>query len=182
MYTGRLVFSQVMDHLPWQTFRRCVERYGGNRKVKWFGCADQYRCMAFAQITYRESLRDIETCLRAQSAKLYHMGASAAASRATPWPTPIRFGTGASTPTSPSVSSTRPAASTPCTKPAASSSCGPRSNTQFRRLYSHPADRSSGVTCDQIIVLTGVTTATTGHNRYALRRPRVMTTTQLPIH
>ena len=83
MYTGRLVFSQVMDHLPWHTFRRCVERYGGNRKVKWFGCADQYRCMAFAQITYRESLRDIETCLRAQSAKLYHMGIGGGISRNT---------------------------------------------------------------------------------------------------
>ncbi len=83
MYTGRLVFSQVMDHLPWHVFRRCVECYHGNRKVKSFSCLDQYRCMAFAQITYRESLRDIETCLRAQSRKLYHMGIGGGISRNT---------------------------------------------------------------------------------------------------
>ena len=83
MYTGRLVFSQVMDHLPWHAFRRCVECYHGNHKVKSFSCLDQYRCMAFAQITYRESLRDIETCLRAQSSKLYHMGIGGGISRNT---------------------------------------------------------------------------------------------------
>ena len=59
MYTGKLVFSQVMDHLPWHTFRRCVNRYNGNHKVKSFFCSEQYRCMTFAQLTYRESLRDI---------------------------------------------------------------------------------------------------------------------------
>ena len=74
MYAGKLVFAQVMDHLPIQTFRRCVARYRGNHKVKRFSCLDQYLCMAFAQLTYRESLRDIETCLRAQRTKLYHMG------------------------------------------------------------------------------------------------------------
>jgi hypothetical protein len=74
MYAGRLVFSQLMDYLPIHTFRRCVQRYQGNHKVKWFTCLDQYLCMAFAQLTYRESLRDIEVCLRAQSKKLYHMG------------------------------------------------------------------------------------------------------------
>ena len=83
MYTGRLVFSQVMDHLPWHAFRRCVECYHGNHKVKSFSCLDQYRCMAFAQITYRERLRDIETCLRAQSSKLYHMGIGGGISRNT---------------------------------------------------------------------------------------------------
>ncbi len=74
MYSGKLVFGQVMDHLPWHRFRRCVERYGGNHKIKSFSCSDQYRCMAFAQLTYRSSLRDVEVCLRAQSSKLYHMG------------------------------------------------------------------------------------------------------------
>ena len=74
MYTGRLVFSQALDHLPMHTFRRCVQRYGGNHKVKQFRCLDQYLCMAFAQLTFRESLRDIEACLRAQQSKLYHMG------------------------------------------------------------------------------------------------------------
>ena len=74
MYSGKLVFSQLIDHLPLHTFRRCVVRYRGHRKIKSFSCLDQYLAMAFAQLTYRESLRDIETCLRAQSSKLYHMG------------------------------------------------------------------------------------------------------------
>ena len=74
MNSGKLVFAQLMEHLPWHGFRHCVERYDGNRKVKSFSCGDQYRCMAFAQLTYRSSLRDVETCLRAQSGKLYHMG------------------------------------------------------------------------------------------------------------
>ena len=74
MHTGKLVFAQVMEHLPLTTFRRCVARHHGEHKVKRFSCLDQYLCMAFAQLTYRESLRDIEACLRAQSFKLYHMG------------------------------------------------------------------------------------------------------------
>ena len=74
MYTGRLIFSQVMDYLPQHTFRQCVNRYHGNRKIKNFTCLDQFLCMTFAQLTYRESLRDIEVCLRAQHSKLYHMG------------------------------------------------------------------------------------------------------------
>jgi hypothetical protein len=74
MYTGQYVFAQVMDYLPWPVFRRCVARYGGDRKIKSFTCLDQFRCLAFAQLTWRESLRDIEACLRAQSAKLYHLG------------------------------------------------------------------------------------------------------------
>jgi hypothetical protein len=83
MYTGKLIFAQVLDHLPQHTLRRCVERYGGNQHVKRFTCQDQFRCMAFAQLTYRESLRDIEACLRAQQHKLYHMGIRAAVSRST---------------------------------------------------------------------------------------------------
>jgi hypothetical protein len=83
MYTGKLIFAQVLDHLPQHTFRRCVERYGGNHHVKRFTCQDQFRCMAFAQLTYRESLRDIEACLRAQQHKRYHMGIRAAVSRST---------------------------------------------------------------------------------------------------
>jgi uncharacterized protein DUF4372/DDE family transposase len=74
MHTGKLVFAQVMEYLPLTTFRRCVARHRGEHKVKRFSCFDQYLCMAFAQLTYRESLRDIEACLRAQSSKLYHMG------------------------------------------------------------------------------------------------------------
>ena len=83
MYEGSLVFSQVMDHLPMHTFRRCVQRYRGNHKIQSFSCLDQFRCMAFAQLTYRESLRDIEACLRAQQNKLYHMGIRGGISRNT---------------------------------------------------------------------------------------------------
>ena len=67
MNVGKLVFAQIMEHLPLTTFRRCVARYGGEHKVKTFSCLDQYLCMAFAQLTYRESLRDLEACLRAQA-------------------------------------------------------------------------------------------------------------------
>ncbi len=74
MYAGKLVFSQVMDHLPMHGFRRCVSRYHGERYVKRFRCLDQFLVMAFAQLTHRESLRDIEACLGAQRSKLYHMG------------------------------------------------------------------------------------------------------------
>jgi len=83
MFAGKLVFSQVIDHLPLHTFRQCVKRYQGNRKVKDFTCLDQFLCMAFAQLTYRESLRDIEACLRAQGNKLYHMGIRSQVSRNT---------------------------------------------------------------------------------------------------
>jgi hypothetical protein len=74
MNEGKLVFAQLMQHLPLTTFRRCVTRYRGEHKVKTFSCLDQYLCMAFAQLTYRESLRDIEACLRVQATKCYHMG------------------------------------------------------------------------------------------------------------
>lgn len=74
MLTGQYVFRQVINHLPLQIFHRCVARYEGERKVKNFSCLDQFQCMAFAQLTWRESLRDVEACLRAQPDKLYHMG------------------------------------------------------------------------------------------------------------
>ena len=83
MYAGKIVFAQVIDHLPLHTFRRCVQRYRGHYKVQSFSCLDQYLCMAFAQLTYRESLRDIEACLRAQNSKLYHMGIRGNVSRST---------------------------------------------------------------------------------------------------
>jgi len=83
MNRGRLVFAQLMHHLPLTTFRRCVIRYRGEFKVKSFSCLDQFLCMAFAQLTYRESLRDIEVCLRAQSSKLYHLGIRSAVARNT---------------------------------------------------------------------------------------------------
>jgi hypothetical protein len=74
MYTGKTLFAQLMDFLPWTTFARIVERYGGDRYAKSLRCAEHFRVMAFAQLTYRESLRDIEACLSAQASKLYHMG------------------------------------------------------------------------------------------------------------
>ena len=74
MHSGRFVFSQLMEHLPPKVFRRCVRRYRGDRHVQSFTCLDQFLCLAFAQLTHRESLRDIEVCLRAHCGKLYHMG------------------------------------------------------------------------------------------------------------
>src|SRR3972149_3143577 len=74
MYSGKLVFAQLMEHLPLHTFRRCVQRYPSKYPTKTFSHLDHVRCRAFAQLTHRESLRDIETCLRAHQAKLYHLG------------------------------------------------------------------------------------------------------------
>jgi len=83
MHVGRTLFAQVMDFLPWTTFQRIVASYQGDHGVRTLSCAEQFRCMAFAQITYRESLRDIEACLSAQVAKLYHMGFRHPVSRST---------------------------------------------------------------------------------------------------
>ena len=83
MYQGKLVFAQLIDHLPMHSFRRCVVRYRGDHGIKTFSCQDQFRAMAFAQLTYRESLRDTITCLEAQSAKLYHMGFRSPVARST---------------------------------------------------------------------------------------------------
>lgn len=76
MNEGKFVFAQVMEHLPLSTLHRCIARYSGEHKVKRFSCLDQYQylSMAFAQLTYRESLRDIEACLRTRGTKLYHLG------------------------------------------------------------------------------------------------------------
>ena len=71
---GKTLFAQLMDFLPWSTFARIVARYGGDARVRTLCCAEQYRAMAFAQLTYRESLRDIEVCLSARASKLYHIG------------------------------------------------------------------------------------------------------------
>ena len=83
MYAGRIVFSQLIDFLPKKQFDKCVRKYRGNHRVKTFSCFDQFLCMAFAQITYRQSLRDIETCLRAMGTKLYHCGIRGTVSRNT---------------------------------------------------------------------------------------------------
>lgn len=83
MHAGRIVFSQLLDFLPKKQFDRCVRQYHGNHRIKTFSCFDQYLCMAFAQITYRQSLRDIEACLRAMQPKLYHCGIRGNVSRNT---------------------------------------------------------------------------------------------------
>ena len=83
MHVGKTLFAQVMEFLPWTTFHRIVDRYRGDHRVRTLRCSEQFRCMAFAQLTYRESLRDIEACLSAQRDKLYHMGLPQAVSRST---------------------------------------------------------------------------------------------------
>ncbi len=83
MNVGTTLFAQIMEFLPWKTFHRIVARYRGDYRVRTLTCAEQLRCMAFAQLTYRESLRDIEACLSAQAGKLYHMGFRSPVSRST---------------------------------------------------------------------------------------------------
>jgi hypothetical protein len=83
MNIGQTVFSQLIDHLPIHEFRQCVRRYDGNRRIRTFSCWDQFLCMAFAQLTFRESLRDITTCLRSLGSRLYHAGIRGRISRST---------------------------------------------------------------------------------------------------
>jgi hypothetical protein len=83
MNLGRTVFSQIMEHLPEYEFQKCVARYRGDSHLRGFSCLDQYLAMSFAQLTYRESLRDIEACLRSVASKLYHMGLRGKVSRTT---------------------------------------------------------------------------------------------------
>jgi len=83
MHEGRIIFSQLLDHFPKRQFDACVERYGGNRRMRGFSCFDQFLSMAFAQLTGRQSLRDIETCLRTMATKLYHAGFRGKVSRST---------------------------------------------------------------------------------------------------
>lgn len=83
MHSGRMIFSQLINFLPRHEFNQCVRRYQGNYRVRRFSCFDQFLCMAFAQLTYRESLREIETCLRASQSKLYHAGIRSKVARST---------------------------------------------------------------------------------------------------
>jgi hypothetical protein len=96
MNTGRTIFSQVMDYLPLRRFKTCVDRYKGDKSIKTLTCLDQLYYMAFAQPTYRESLRDLITCLQAVKPMLYHM--HAAQQPKAPWRMPIANAVGASTP------------------------------------------------------------------------------------
>ena len=99
MDPGRFVFAQLMDFVPRHDFDACVRRYGGDRRPRGFSCRDQFLCLAFAQLTFRESLRDIETCLRASSPSSTMPGFGAR-SRGARWPMPTALTTGASSPTS----------------------------------------------------------------------------------
>src|SRR5260370_18656622 len=83
MNVGRTVFAQVMEHFPTYEFQKCVAPYDGDFRKRSFSCLDQFLCLGFAQLTYRESLRDIEACLRSVQGKLYHMGFRAPISRPT---------------------------------------------------------------------------------------------------
>ena len=108
MNTGKTLFAQLMDFLPWTTFTRIVDRYGGDHRVRTLSCAEQYRSMAFAQLTHRESLRDIETCLSVHASKLYHMGFRQPVRRSTPHGrAPTKGATGVSMRRWPSGSSPR---------------------------------------------------------------------------
>lgn len=91
MYEGETVFLQVMDFLPMHEFRKCIERYHGTYQAKSFSCLDQFMYMVFAQLTYRESLRDIEACLRSRQEKLYHLGIRGELPEA-PSPRPMKKG------------------------------------------------------------------------------------------
>ena len=113
MNAGRTIFSQLMDFLPRDEFHRCVQRYNGNHKIQTFSCFDQYLCMAFAQLTGRESLRDIEACLRTFGPDSITPAFGANESPATPWPTPTTFDPGKYTPTSRNVSLPQPPNSMP---------------------------------------------------------------------
>ncbi len=103
MYLGKMLFVQVMDFLPWKTFHRIVDRYGGDHRARSLSCAEQFLVMAFAQLTYRESLRDIEACLAASGQQALPHGHSHDRRPHAPWPMPTSCATGASTPTSPNV-------------------------------------------------------------------------------
>ena len=83
MNVGKTLFAQVMEYVPWKTFGRIIDRHSGDSGVRTLGCADLFRVMAFAQLTWRESLRDIESCLASNQGKLYHMGLSGVPARST---------------------------------------------------------------------------------------------------
>ena len=83
MYEGRFIFAQLMDFLPRHHFNQCVQKYCGNHRSRKFSCYDQWLCMAFAQLTYRASLRDTVTCMQVLKPKLYHIGVRGAVSRST---------------------------------------------------------------------------------------------------
>src|SRR5256714_474743 len=145
MNFGQTVFSQLFEHLPHKEFQKCVARYRGDHYLKSFSCWDQFLAMGFAQLTYRESLRDIEACLRSMQSKLYHMGFRGKVSRSTladanelrDWRIYADF--------------ERLYLFTRCS---AFFVVRSKENILLQRRYSHPVDRSSGVRSDHTVVLT----------------------------
>ena len=114
MHTGKLLFAQLMHFLPRRDFDSCVRRYKGNQRTRKFSCLDQFLCMAFAQLTYRTSLRDIEICLNSLKPKLYHAGIRGSVARTT-LAGANESAAGTSTPTSPKSSFAMPANCMPTT-------------------------------------------------------------------
>ena len=146
MYTGKTVFAQLMSFIPKYELRCCINRYRGNHKVISFSCSDQFLCLAFAQLTYRESLRDIEICPRSQQNKLYHIGIRGSVSRSIPadanenrdWRIYADFARLYSINQYNAFFITRT-----------------KSNFKLIKRYSHPIDKSTGLRCHQTIILTG---------------------------
>ena len=146
MHTGRIVFSQLWDFLPKKQFDGCVRRYRGNHRTKTFSCFDQYLCMAFAQITCRQSFRDIETCLRAMQPKFYHYGIRGNITRNTlananehrDWRIYADFARLYTFTQNLSTFITRA-----------------KSNFDYRRLYYRQVDKTTGLRCDQTIKFNG---------------------------
>jgi hypothetical protein len=161
MNTGKTLFAQLMDFLPWSTFSRIVSRYDGDRAVRTLSCA-AFRVMAFAQLTYRESLRDIEACLSAQAGKLYHMGfrdrvhrsTLADANEARDWRIYAEFAQQL-------IGQARPLYAGAATRSMRwtrrPSICGCRYSRGriFVRPRARPTDRTAGLICDQTIALDG---------------------------
>ena len=141
MYEGRTVFSQTMDFLPRKSVRRCVQRYGGNSRIRSCTCYEQFLCMAFAQLTYRDSLRDTVLCLRALQKKLHHGGIQSQVLRSTladanenrDW----------------RIFSDR---LYPMHQGSSFIVLRAKRNTRLRRLYSAEVDKACGVLCDQTVM------------------------------
>ena len=165
MNCGRTVFSQLVQHLPEKEFQKCVARHQGDSNFRGFSCWDQLLAMAFAQLTYRESLRDIESCLRALQSKLYHMGFRGKVSRSTladaneshDWRIFADFAQVLITIARPLHACDLMGVDLDQSLYALDST---KSNVLLQRRYSHPVDKSTGVLSDQTVILSSAESAT----------------------
>jgi hypothetical protein len=165
MNCGRTVFSQLVQHLPEKEFQKCVARHQGDSNFRGFSCWDQLLAMAFAQLTYRESLRDIESCLRALQSKLYHMGFRGKVSRSTladaneshDWRIFADFAQVLITIARPLHACDLMGVDLDQSLYALDST---KSNVLLQRRYSHPVDKSTGVLSDQTVILSSLQSAT----------------------